>query len=104
MADFQTIGLKADLKTKPEASPSALNKPSVQEQIIGTSIPLNHSTSVQSPSALASKGDYQVIGTRVPLNTTPMEGVGNSSKLLKSDRAIEASNVGSIPTAKANRS
>lgn len=101
MADYQVIGDKSNLGTKPEPSPSQGVKP-VDLQRVGTHVELSK-TAMPSPTAIASKGDYQVIGTQVKLNHTPDKMVGNNSMLTVSERSRAASEVGSIPQAKVTR-
>lgn len=90
----QVIGTEAGLSTKAEASPSAIQKTGATYQKVGTDVPLNHSSTMQSPSAVASKGTYQVIGDCVQISQQPIKAIGNSSKLPFSDRAHEQSAVG----------
>lgn len=101
MAEYQVIGDKKTLSTKPEGSPSTGVKP-VDLQKVGTSVELSK-VATPSPSALGSKGTYQVIGTQVSLSHTPDKVVGNNSTLTVSDRARAASEVGTIPAAKVTR-
>ena len=97
MADFQVIGDKSNLSTKPESSPSTGTKP-VDLQRVGTAVELQKTMS-PSPSAIASKGTFQVVGTQVELSHTPNKNVGNSTTLGVSDMARAASEVGAIPRA-----